>query len=97
MVRKALLALAGVLLLAAPAQSQTWPSKPIKLVVPFAPGGSADTLGRIVAQVLSESLGAAGLWWRIAAAPAAWSPPQQVARWTIRTATRSWSRASPRM
>jgi tripartite-type tricarboxylate transporter receptor subunit TctC len=33
-----------------------WPQKPIKLVVPYAPGGSADTLGRLIAQHLSDTL-----------------------------------------
>src|ERR1044072_7150552 len=39
------------------ANAQTpWPSRPVKIIAPFAPGGSADTLGRIVAKKLSEQL-----------------------------------------
>jgi tripartite-type tricarboxylate transporter receptor subunit TctC len=38
-------------------RAQEWPARPIKLVVPFSPGGTADTLGRVFAQALSESLG----------------------------------------
>ncbi|MFM9887066.1 MAG: Bug family tripartite tricarboxylate transporter substrate binding protein [Burkholderiales bacterium] len=36
------------------AWSQAYPAKPIKLVVPYAPGGSADVLGRVVGRHLSE-------------------------------------------
>ncbi len=56
--RRALLAAAlcsGALL--AHAQAPAWPSKPITLVVGFAPGGSADIIARAVGQKLSQSLG----------------------------------------
>ncbi len=39
------------------ASAQTWPSKPLRLVVPHAPGGNSDTFGRILAAKLSERLG----------------------------------------
>ena len=37
--------------------AQAWPSKPIKLVVPFASGGATDLAGRLVAQSLGAALG----------------------------------------
>ena len=57
--RKALAAILGSVLLAvsAPAQAQAYPSKPVKIVVPFAVGGIADTFGRVIAQKLSEAWG----------------------------------------
>ena len=39
------------------AQAQSWPTKPIKLIIPFAAGGTTDILGRILAQQMSTVLG----------------------------------------
>ena len=39
------------------AQAQTWPTKPLKIVVPFPAGGTSDVLARLVGLKLSESLG----------------------------------------
>jgi tripartite-type tricarboxylate transporter receptor subunit TctC len=40
-----------------PAVAQSWPTRPLTMVVPFAPGGGTDVLGRIIGQRLSEILG----------------------------------------
>src|SRR5712692_629800 len=50
-------AVALVLTLGHTALAQTYPSRSITLIVPFAPGGPADFLGRIIGQKMSESLG----------------------------------------
>jgi tripartite-type tricarboxylate transporter receptor subunit TctC len=47
----------AVLLLALDVQGQTWPAKPVRVVVPFAPGGGADLTARPVSQKLTEQLG----------------------------------------
>ena len=54
--RRALLALAAAPLLIGTAFAQAWPAKPLKLVVPFPPGGPTDTASRIVGQKLAERL-----------------------------------------
>lgn len=77
------LAAALVLTLAAPAAwAQAWPSKPIKLINGFPPGGGADILARLVAERLSASLGQqvivenrTGATGMIAAQSVAASPP----------------------
>jgi tripartite-type tricarboxylate transporter receptor subunit TctC len=50
-IASALLAVTGF------ASAQTWPDKPITLIVPFPPGGVADTVGRPVAEALARELG----------------------------------------
>lgn len=51
--------LASLALVALPASSyaQSYPSRPIRMIVPFAPGGSVDTFGRLLSDRLSRSLG----------------------------------------
>src|SRR5258707_4500146 len=41
----------------APAKAQEWPQRPVTIVVPFAPGGSADLLGRILQQHMQAKIG----------------------------------------
>lgn len=42
-----------------PALAQAWPEKPLRMVIPFPPGGSNDIIGRVVAQALGERIGKA--------------------------------------
>src|SRR5260370_35430935 len=56
--RRRLLAVSAAWLLgAAVAAAQEWPQRPVRMIVPFGPGGGADIIGRIVAQSLQEKLG----------------------------------------
>lgn len=46
-------------LFASAAQAQTWPAKPIKIVVPFPAGGTSDVLARLIGQKMNENWGQA--------------------------------------
>ena len=54
---RALLTLGALVLTTAPATAQTYPAKPITIIVPAAPGGVTDALGRILAQKFTETWG----------------------------------------
>jgi len=79
--RRALLA--GAALLPMPALAQaTWPARPIRMVVPFAPGGTTDIVARILSQHLQERMGQPvvvenrpGAGATVAAAAVAQAPP----------------------
>lgn len=53
------LAAAAIVTTAAPhpAQAQTWPDKPVKLILPYAPGGATDLIGRPWAEKLTQAFG----------------------------------------
>jgi tripartite-type tricarboxylate transporter receptor subunit TctC len=81
---KAMVLMSGILcgLLASAATGQDYPQKPIRLIIPFAPGGSNDIIGRLLAARLTETLGQqvipdnrAGAGGSIGAELAARSPP----------------------
>jgi tripartite-type tricarboxylate transporter receptor subunit TctC len=54
--RRAVLVAAALALAALPAAAQDYPKQPISLVIPFAAGGPTDTLGRLLAQSMTETL-----------------------------------------
>lgn len=67
---------------AAMAAAQAWPTKPVRVVIPWPPGGSNDVVGRIVMQKVSDAMGQAfvvdnrpGASGAIGAEPVAKSPP----------------------
>ena len=53
--RRALLA--APLLVALPAQAQAWPTRAIRIIVPFAPGGSGDITARLVGKYIEDKIG----------------------------------------
>lgn len=58
MLRRRSLLAASATLVAFPARAQApWPNKPIKLVVPFAAGGTTDVVGRVIGEYLGRRLG----------------------------------------
>src|SRR5882762_1916311 len=64
------------------ARAQAYPSRPVRVIVPFAPGGQTDVVARLIAQKLSDRLGqqfyvenAAGAGGNIGAARAAQAAP----------------------
>src|SRR5438477_12840173 len=55
--RHLLVALVVVLALPALARAADWPTRPVRVIVPYAAGGAADTAGRLYAEVLSTAFG----------------------------------------
>jgi tripartite-type tricarboxylate transporter receptor subunit TctC len=56
MQKKPLMLAAMLLAVAGSVQAQAWPTKPLKIIVPYTPGGSSDIIARAISQPLSEAL-----------------------------------------
>ena len=56
-IRTSLVGAAMCLALPSAHAAEAYPSRPVRLIIPYSPGGAADVPGRIVAQKLSELLG----------------------------------------
>src|SRR5262245_56778654 len=48
---------AAAVLFVAPVNAQDWPSKPVRILVPYASGGNSDSLARLTAQRFGEAFG----------------------------------------
>jgi tripartite-type tricarboxylate transporter receptor subunit TctC len=57
MKRRQILLGAGIIAMPSISRAQAWPDKPVRFIVPYAPGGSTDTSSRIVAEKLAALLG----------------------------------------
>jgi tripartite-type tricarboxylate transporter receptor subunit TctC len=57
LIRSLVIALGLITTLAPVAQAQNWPNRPIRLIVPFPPGGGTDAFARPLSKVLSQNLG----------------------------------------
>ena len=57
--QRVLAAFGAALLSAATASAQTWPAKPVRIILPFAPGGSTDLQARLLAKKYTDTLGQA--------------------------------------
>ena len=54
---------AVVLLWLAPASAQDWPSRSVKIMVPFGPGSTPDMVARLIAERLQQKLGQPFVVW----------------------------------
>src|SRR5499427_1362054 len=55
--RRFALALSGLLFAAVPAAAQDWPTKTVRIIVPFGPGSTPDMVGRLIADHMQQKLG----------------------------------------
>lgn len=51
------IAVVAAILLSASAAAQSWPARPVRMIVPYTPGGGIDTVARVLAQKLTDQLG----------------------------------------
>jgi tripartite-type tricarboxylate transporter receptor subunit TctC len=56
-VKRCLVLLLAMVVIAAPAHAQSFPNKTIRIIVPYAPGGSIDLTARVIAKNLQDSVG----------------------------------------